>query len=112
MPEIRLRRKAGTESLVAEPAVAAPGFYFGKPAANWIKHEHHAKPNQKNPWKPKAIVGRNGNRLTRKWIVKEPVRPAIADQRHDNRKGVNERKVQQIIEERHAPKYKDWPQQM
>src|SRR6266576_3764115 len=91
-----------------EPAqIGASGLEIRVPAAGEVQHHDGNGPDEiQEPEAPGVTVG--SGRVAHRVVGEEPrVHAPRPDLRDDEGERVNERDVQHIVEERHAPKYRE-----
>src|ERR1041385_4024659 len=103
--------KSDVPLTVTQPRLAAVTFYFPKPFAGGVKHQHDENPDEIHDGQSEAIVRRNRSFLRAEWAAEHPIGPAVTQKSHYQCEPVNEWQVQQIKEQRHTAKDENWPKQ-
>ena len=90
-------------SEVAQPRVAPTALEVGEPLAGGVEQEHDYDPHEIDHPKIEAGIGR---RLGGRGAV-EPIGVAKADHVHCHGEDMDEREMNQVVEERHATENED-----
>src|SRR4051812_14397388 len=89
---------------IIEPLTPLSPLQICKPAAGWVQRYDYQHPKQINHRQPKSVV-RWDRRMRVEWTAEEPISPAIAYQRDNDRQCMNERKMNQVVKKRHLSKH-------